>query len=265
MKSIITILIGLPIMLLFSSCVNSKRTAKFTEKALTVKSDLNLPEDFKTRTFLKKLVAERNNPALLPGRLIKVESIDTNNSINVVRLPYLFSKEGKEPGLEILKNDELIRLKITNKSNTAASVKAILDLSVETNESYEVFIADVLISTIPDLAIDTDSLVSYYQRMINPAQVNKYYFVSNVKLSRYSYQKYTEIESGANIDGGSVIALEGKLYNSQDALFRDYFISASLVPLTDLLPNNIEPRPIPTDASEMIKKNKIQILNVTSE
>lgn len=247
---------------IFNSCENG-HVAKFSQTAMGEKGSINLPNDFKDRKFLKQLVVERNNPTLLPGRLIKVESVDTSSqALNVYRLPYLFSKENAEPGLEILKDDKLIKLKVTNNSGASASIKAILDLNIEANHSYEIFLSDILSSTLPDGGLDTAALISFYQRNIDPSKAFDYYFVSNVKVSRYSYKKFNEIKGGTTVNGGSVFALEGKLYNSRDGLFQDYFISASLLPLVDLLPRNIEPQPAIIDGAIEVGAVDFQIFNL---
>lgn len=250
--------------LLVFSCTSNKKIAKFTETALADKSSMNLPGDFKNRTYLKRLVGERNNPSLLPGRLIKIESVDstTNSAINVIRIPSLFSKNNYEPESKIIENGELVKLKINNKSSASASISAVLDLNIGANESYEIFLTDILLSEIPDTEINLDSLAAYYKQRISPIQLNNYYFISNVKISKYSYQKYVEISGDTNINAGSVFALDGKLYNSRDELFQDYFISASLVPLIDLLPTNIDPRPLPSDEAPFIDNENYYIINI---
>lgn len=271
MKMVIVVLVCFLDIFLFNACNTQKAMIKFSNSALATKGAVNLPEDFRRRTFLKGLVGEVNKPTELPGRLIKIESKDDSipNSLNVYRIPRLFSKEEFAPSLEILKDADLVKMKITNNSGASTSVKAILDLEIQTNQSFEIFLSDILLSVMADSQIDKEAIATYYQKYINPAEVHNYYFVSNVKVSRYSYQKYTEIQAGTSINAGSVMALEGKLYNSQENLFRDYFLSASLVPLTELLPQDIEPPVLPPDDKSILKidissKDIYQILKLVS-
>lgn len=219
--------------------LNACAGIKFSKTALEEKSNLTLPKDFSGRKFLTGLVAERNNPTLLPGRLIKVE-IDTSqpNQFSVQRIPKLFASKGTQPSLELITDGELIKLKVTNKINANANFQQLFDLEVSANTSFELYLSDIMLSIIPDDSIDTDALLDYYKTKIKPSEIDKYYFISNVKVSKYYRNKFVEVDSKATVNSGSVMAVDGKYYNSRDELFQDYMVSASLIQLSEMLPPN---------------------------
>ena len=112
---------------------------------------------------------------------------------------------------------------------------------MKSDESYEFALSDAFSAIVPDTMIDTAAIVKYYRTTIDTNLLSQYYFLTGVKVSKYIRNRFVEIDANATVNGGSVMTLNGKVYNSMNDYYSDYFVSVDWNPLAGFIPKNLRP------------------------
>ena len=185
----------------------------------------DLPDSYKSRTFIKGLAGFVNNIDQLVGSMILIEG----NKTSVLTR---FVKEGKPPIVTTSSSDVIFNAKIDSKfrHNGAYSIAS---TKVEKDAIYEVVITDIGVAFLPEDYIPYLEICNASQN-VNPTVRNRTFYVRSAKLTTVYTRafKKTDVETAVN---GIAFSAGGEVYSSSDQFRVDYIVSVDLVSLEKLL------------------------------
>lgn len=218
------------ISLIFSLLLITAKFSLFAQKSPKIQLNpvalgLDLPESYKSRTFIKGLAGFVNNIDQLVGSMIIIEG----NKTSVITR---FVKEGKPPVVTTSTSDVIFNAKIDSKfkQNGAYSIAS---TKVEKDAVYEVVITDIGVAFLPE---DYIPYLDICNAAINvsPDTRRKTFYVRSAKLTTVYTRAFRKV-SGSGTINGVVFNTGGEVYSSTDQFRVDYIVSVDLVNLDKLL------------------------------
>jgi hypothetical protein len=185
----------------------------------------DLPESYKSRTFIKGLAGFVNNIDQLVGSMIVIEG----NKTSVITR---FVKEGKPPIVSTSTSDVLFNAKIDSKFRYNGSY-AIASTKVERDAVYEVVITDIALAFLPEDYIPYLAICNAATN-VSPDLKRKTYYVRSAKLTTVYTRAYRKVLGDVDVSGVA-FSTGGEIYSSTDQFKVDYIVSVDLVSLEKLL------------------------------
>ncbi len=185
----------------------------------------DLPDSYKSRTFIKGLAGFVNNIDQLVGAMIIVEG----NKTSVITR---FVKEGKPPVVTTSTSDVIFNAKIDwkFKQNGAYSIAS---TKIEKDAVNEVVITDIGVAFLPEDYIPYLEICSASQNVSADTR-RKMYYVRSAKLTSVYTRAFRKIDASAAVNG-IAFSTGGEVFSSTDQFRLDYIVSVDLVNLDKLL------------------------------
>ena len=186
---------------------------------------LDLPDSYKSRTFIKGLAGFVNNIDQLVGSMIIIEG----NKTSVITR---FVKEGKPPVVTTTTSDVIFNAKIDSKfkQNGAYSIAS---TKVEKDAVYEVVITDIGVAFLPEDYIPYLEICNASQNVSYEVR-RKTFYVRSAKLTTVYTRAFRKVGAEASVSG-LAFSTGGEVYSSTDQFRVDYIVSVDLVNLEKLL------------------------------
>ena len=223
-------IVAIRISLIFSLLLITAQFSLFAQKSPKIQLNpvalgLDLPESYKSRTFIKGLAGFVNNIDQLVGSMIIIEG----NKTSVITR---FVKEGKPPVVTTSTSDVIFNAKIDSKfkQNGAYSIAS---TKVEKDAVYEVVITDIGVAFLPEDYIPYLDICNAAVN-VSPDTRRKTFYVRSAKLTTVYTRAFRKV-SGSGTINGVVFNTGGEVYSSTDQFRVDYIVSVDLVNLDKLL------------------------------
>jgi hypothetical protein len=185
----------------------------------------DLPESYKSRTFIKGLAGFVNNIDQLVGSMIMIEG----NKTSVITR---FVKDGKPPIVTTTTSDVIFNAKIDAKFKFNGSY-AIASTKIEKNSVYEVVITDIGVAFLPEDYIPYLDICNASQKVSADLRQRTYY-VRSAKLTTVYTRAFRKVADELAVSGVA-FSTGGEVFSSTDQFRLDYIVSVDLVSLENLL------------------------------
>lgn len=209
--------------LILTATATAQRSKKISLNPVTLGFDL--PDSYKSRTFIKGLAGFVNNIDQLVGSMIIIEG----NKTSVLTR---FVKEGKPPVVTTSTADVIFNAKIDSKFKHNGAY-AIASTKVERDAVYEVVITDIGVAFLPEDYIPYLDICTASQK-VNDLVKKKTYYVRSAKLTTVYTRAFRKTDTEIAVNGIAFSA-NGEVYSSTDQFRVDYIVSVDLVSLEKLL------------------------------
>ena len=185
----------------------------------------DLPDSYKSRTFIKGLAGFVNNIDQLVGAMIIIEG----NKTSVITR---FVKDGKPPVVTTTTSDVLFNAKIDSKfkQNGAYSIAS---TKIEKDAVYEVVITDIGVAFLPEDYIPYLEICNASQNVSTDIR-RKMYYVRSAKLTSVYTRAFKKVDAAVAVNG-IAFSTGGEIFSSTDQFRLDYIVSVDLVNLDKLL------------------------------
>lgn len=206
-----------------TTTVHAQRSKKIQLNPVAL--GLDLPDSYKSRTFIKGLAGFVNNIDQLVGSMIIIEG----NKTSVITR---FVKEGKPPIVTTTTSDVIFNAKIDSKfkQNGAYSIAS---TKVEKDAVYEVVITDIGVAFLPEDYIPYLEICNASQNVSFDVR-RKTFYVRSAKLTTVYTRAFRKVGAEASVSG-LAFSTGGEVYSSTDQFRVDYIVSVDLVNLEKLL------------------------------
>lgn len=206
-----------------TTTVHAQRSKKIQLNPVAL--GLDLPDSYKSRTFIKGLAGFVNNIDQLVGSMIIIEG----NKTSVITR---FVKEGKPPVVTTTTSDVIFNAKIDSKfkQNGAYSIAS---TKVEKDAVYEVVITDIGVAFLPEDYIPYLEICNASQNVSFDVR-RKTFYVRSAKLTTVYTRAFRKVGAEASVSG-LAFSTGGEVYSSTDQFRVDYIVSVDLVNLEKLL------------------------------
>lgn len=194
-------------------------------KLRPVQLGLDLPESYKSRTFIRGLAGFANNIDQLVGSMILVE----NNKTSVLTR---FVKEGKPPVVSTMTSEVIYNAKIDAKFKFNGAY-AIASTKVERDAVYELVITDIAVAFLPEDYIPYLEICRAAGQ-VAPETRKKTYYVRSAKLTSVYTRAFRKITTDNDV-AGMAFSVGNDIFSSSDQFKLDYIVSVDLVSLENLL------------------------------
>jgi hypothetical protein len=185
----------------------------------------DLPDSYKSRTFIRGLSGFVNNIDQLVGSMIMVEGTKTSVLTR-------FVKEGKPPVVSTSTSDVIFNAKIDSRFKHNGSY-AIASTKVERDAVYEVVITDIAVAFLPEDYIPYLEICNASNN-VAPELKKQTYYVRSAKLTTVYTRAFRKVVGEVDISGMAFSA-GGEVFSSTDQFKVDYIVSVDLVSLEKLL------------------------------
>ncbi len=201
----------------------AQRSKKITLNPVALGFDL--PDSYKSRTFIKGLAGFVNNIDQLVGAMIIIEG----NKTSVITR---FVKEGKPPVVTTTTSDVIFNAKIDSKfkQNGAYSIAS---TKIEKDAVYEVVITDIGVAFLPEDYIPYLEICSA-SKNVTPDIRRKMFYVRSAKLTSVYTRAFRKVDAALAVNG-IAFSTGGEVFSSTDQFRLDYIVSVDLVNLDKLL------------------------------
>lgn len=186
---------------------------------------LDLPESYKSRTFIKGLSGFVNNIDQLVGSMILIEENKTSVLTRFVR-------QDKPPVVATSTSDVIFSAKVDNKFRFNGAY-SIASNKIEREQINEIIITDVAVAFLKE---DYIPYVELCKAAFNVGADTKQrtFYVRSAKLTTVYTRTYQKIKDDLSVNGVCFSA-GGEVYSSSDQFKVDYIVSVDLVSLEKLL------------------------------
>lgn len=187
------------------------------------------PKSYMERTFAKGLAASTYDLFLIPGNIVRYDSVKKEYQRKTL---VAFIKNNKQPINETIADGIIYSNKINKEASFNGSF-IIGGLSVSNKQILELVVQDVTKSHVPDSLIDQKAIEKAIKTIPEKDRAN-YYYVKNATLTLINYKKFRETKIDTKINTTYVTA-EGGVYNSDDKFSKERIVSLELVSLSGLI------------------------------
>ena len=211
--------------LLLASSVSLSAQTSRKIKLNPVSLGIDLPESYKSRTFIKGLSGFVNNIDQLVGSMVL---IDDNKTSVLTR----FVRQDKPPIITTSTSDVIYSAKIDSKFKYNGSY-AIASTKVSRDAINELVITDIAVAFLPEDYIPYVEICKASSN-VNADTKRKTYYIRSAKLTTVYTRAYQKVLGDINVSGVA-FSHDGEVFASSDQFKVDYIVSVDLVSLEKLL------------------------------
>lgn len=219
--------------------------------------DVKLPNDFKSRLFIKNPAQVRDDLTDVVGRLLEINSDGTTDKIASKRL----TVEGATTKVTAIENGLLYESKNNLKTDSDLALALPIGISnkTTTNSMVETLVEDIAVARISDNMLDWNQIFTVAKSIKENPTGKQYCLVTQARLTNFTMKIFRELDTQTKVAQGDVFKTGGKVYHSNSERMTDYTVSCQCLDIVSIYETSAPKRAVNLSEQE-VKTETIKLM-----